>query len=134
MFDLAKRAIFNMGFRFLLSLSEDVIPTPLENAVLGSFFLLCLSFCVFKLLLKNVIDYRKNLNRPQKSKKKTYFISKQSFQILVIPLTCLPSEDLCYFAFKSKNLQKLSTLWITWIRTVVLTLIVFSHFLWKNTL
>ena len=64
MFDLAKRAIFNMGFRFLLSLSEDVIPTPLEDAVLGSFFLLRLFFCVLKLLVKDIIDSTKNQNRP----------------------------------------------------------------------
>ena len=46
-------------FSFLLSLSEDVIPPPLEDAVL---------FCVFKLLFKDIIDSTKNQNRPKKIK------------------------------------------------------------------
>ena len=63
-----KDFVFSIPFSmFLLSLSEDVILWRMMFQ--GVFFLLCLSICVFKLLLKDVIDSTKNQNRPQKSKK-----------------------------------------------------------------
>ena len=54
----------------MLSSSEDVIPPPLEDDVLGSFLPFVFVFCVFKLLFRDVTDSTKNQNRPQNKKKK----------------------------------------------------------------
>ena len=63
-----------MGFRFLHSLSDSI-----KDAVLESF-----SFCVFKLLFKDIIDSTKNQNRPQKieerRKKESSLMHHQNFR------------------------------------------------------
>ena len=53
-----------------LSLSEDIIPPLLKDAVLRKTFILCLIFCAYILLFKNIINSTKNQNYPHDRRKK----------------------------------------------------------------